>query len=78
MNEIRLILIAILISFAPIASVNAAYREVPSSKEQVIYSYAPLVKKASGAVVNIYTKKKVRVQSGFSPFMNDPLFQKFF
>jgi Do/DeqQ family serine protease len=29
-------------------------------------------------VVNIYTTKKVKVQSGFSPFMNDPLFQKFF
>lgn len=41
-------------------------------------SYAPLVKKASPAVVNIYTKKKVQVQSNFSPFLNDPIFQHFF
>lgn len=53
-------------------------KQVPASKEQAIFSYAPLVKKVSPAVVNIYTKKKVKVQSGFSPFMNDPLFQNFF
>lgn len=38
-------------------------------------SYAPLVKKAAPAVVNIYTSHKVQV---ISPLMSDPFFQQFF
>jgi len=58
------------------ASAFAQDRMVPQSEEQLTLSYAPVVKKTSPAVVNIYTKRVV--QKGVSPFMADPMFQKFF
>lgn len=74
-----LLLVSIAAFFAHINYACATMvKELPVSKENLQVSYAPLVKKASPAVVNIYTKKKVKVQTGFSPFMNDPLFQNFF
>ena len=35
---------------------------LPSSREQITFSFAPLVKKVSPAVVNIYTTTTMRVQ----------------
>ncbi|MDD3030405.1 MAG: DegQ family serine endoprotease [Alphaproteobacteria bacterium] len=49
---------------------------VPQSREQIRLSFAPLVKKVTPAVVNIYTQKKV--QQRVSPFFNDPFFSQFF
>lgn len=72
------IITSLALILAPSLNARAENKLVPSSKEQIQLSYAPLVKKVSSAVVNIYTKKKVKVQSGFSPFMNDPIFQNFF
>lgn len=57
------------------ASAFAQEREIPSSREQVVFSYAPLVK-ISPAVVNIYTKRVVTKR--VSPFGNDPFFERFF
>lgn len=54
-----------------------AQKEVPQSKEQMQLSFAPLVKKAAPAVVNVYSSGKVQVQ-GYSPFMDDPFFKNFF
>ncbi len=51
-------------------------RAVPESETQVMLSFAPVVKKVTPAVVNIYTKKVVQVQA--SPFFNDPFFRQFF
>lgn len=52
-------------------------RQVPASKEAVIFSYAEIVKKVAPAVVNIYTRRKVTVNN-VSPFFNDPFFRQFF
>lgn len=52
-------------------------RQLPDSNAQVVLSYAPLVKRAAPAVVNIYTQKTVQ-QRIFSPFLDDPMFQRFF
>ncbi len=52
-------------------------RVVPQGMADVRLSYAPVVKSAAPAVVNIYTRKIVR-QRVLSPFMNDPFFQHFF
>jgi len=50
---------------------------IPESRQQIQMSFAPLVKKVSPAVVNIYTKRSVAV--GFrNPFMSDPFFRQFF
>jgi serine protease Do len=59
------------------SSLLAAEKVVPDSRAQVQFSYAPLVKKASPAVVNIYTRKVVRSRS-ISPLFNDPFFRRFF
>lgn len=58
------------------ASAFAQDRAVPESQAQVSLSFAPLVKKSAPAVVNIYTRKVVR--QNVSPFMGDPMFQRFF
>ena len=51
-------------------------RIVPESLGQVLLSFAPVVKKAAPAVVNIYTRRVIQVQT--SPFFNDPFFRRFF
>lgn len=51
-------------------------RTVPQSREQVQLSYAPVVRNASPAVVNIYTKKVVR--SRRSALYDHPIFRRFF
>lgn len=50
---------------------------VPASQQQIALSYAPVVKRAVPAVVNIYTRKVVR-QRVVSPFFDDPFFEQFF
>ena len=55
----------------------AAEHKLPDSAAEVRLSYAPLVKKAAPAVVNIYTRRVVRTRQA-SPLFNDPFFQQFF
>ncbi len=49
---------------------------MPPSRESLQYSYSPIVKKATPAVVNVYVRSRVR--TSVSPFANDPFFQRFF
>lgn len=49
-------------------------RAVPEDIGQITLSFSSVAKKASPAVVNIYTTKKVVTQ----PFLNDPFFRQFF
>ena len=58
------------------APAQAQRREVPPSQAALQYSYAPIVKKAAPAVVNVYVRSRVR--SFASPFANDPFFKHFF
>ncbi len=51
-------------------------RVVPVSDAEVKLSYAPVVREAAPAVVNIYTKRVVRTRT--SPFLDDPFFSRFF
>ena len=71
-----LLLIVLCVSIAaPAAYAQSDYRSsVPQSRAQVDLSFAPLVKQASPAVVNVYTRKKVQQ----SPFANDPVFNRLF
>ena len=57
--------------------VAAAEKQVPSSKAEVQFSFAPLVKNTAPAVVNIYARKIVR-QRGHTPLFDDPFFRQFF
>jgi len=51
-------------------------RAVPLDREQIRLSFAPAVKKAKPAVVNIYVRQRQRVRR--SPLLNDPFFERFF
>lgn len=53
-----------------------AETRVPQSKAEISLSFAPLVKKAAPAVVNIFANRVV--EKSDSPFGNDPLFKGFF
>ncbi len=57
---------------------RATERAVPVSRTQAMLSYAPVVKNVTPAVVNIYTRRKVQVQSPLSGMFADPFFNQFF
>jgi len=54
---------------------QAQQREPPPSRETLLYSYSPIVRKAAPAVVNVYVRS--HVQTIDSPFANDPIFRMF-
>ncbi|WP_119839490.1 trypsin-like peptidase domain-containing protein [Pseudooceanicola algae] len=68
-------LIALLTAFGGLSPTLAQDR-VPESQAEISLSFAPLVKKAAPAVVNIFAK--TIVPSRQSPFANDPFFSQFF
>lgn len=68
--------LALLLALAVAGPAIAAERVVPESREQIRFSYAPVVKKAAPAVVNIYTRTVVEQPS--SPLFADPFFRRFF
>jgi Do/DeqQ family serine protease len=55
---------------------HAQQRVPPPSGEALQFSFAPIVKKAAPAVVNVYVR--TRVQAFASPFADDPFFRRFF
>lgn len=69
----RLVL-ATLLCLAPLAGL--AETRVPTSQAEISLGFAPLVKKAAPAVVNIYAK--IVTQGSSSPFRGDPFFEEFF
>lgn len=66
---------------APAASVRgqerAGEKRLPQSREQIHLSFAPLVRQAAPAVVNIFASKAVRARRGPTLF-DDPFFRRFF
>jgi Do/DeqQ family serine protease len=48
----------------------------PPSREVAQYSFAPIVRTAAPAVVNVYVRS--RVKTTVSPFAGDPFFERFF
>ena len=62
---------------APFAGAAQTSKSVPGGKSQIELSFAPLVRQAAPAVVNIYIRKVVRTVFR-SPFLSDPFFRRFF
>ena len=60
-------------SLAAAIPARADNRVVPTSTQQLQLSFADVVRKTAPAVVNIYSKRKVR-----NPFADDPFFRRFF
>jgi serine protease Do len=56
---------------------ETAQRQAPTSREQLLLSYAPVVKQVAPAVVNIYATRIVRERRLPSLF-DDPFFKRFF
>jgi serine protease Do len=50
---------------------------IPSSRAEIVLSFAPVVKQVAPAVVNIYAQRIVR-QRAISPLFDDPFFRRFF
>ncbi len=69
-------LVLVIVALAPPATVASSASAVPGSRAQINLSFAPLVKKAAPAVVNIYTKRLVRTRR--APIFDDPFFRRFF
>jgi Do/DeqQ family serine protease len=68
--------IAAVFSLCAVAGMaDAQDRRVPSSPAELQLSFAPVVKRVTPAVVNVYA---ARVIENRNPFMNDPLFRRFF
>jgi len=51
-------------------------REVPQTREQIRFSYAPLVRTLAPSVVNVYAARQAKKRR--SPFSGDPFFERFF
>jgi len=60
----------------PLAQGLAQQRTPPPSREAAQYSFAPIVRTAAPAVVNVYVRSRVKVAN--SPFADDPFFRRFF
>jgi len=74
-KRLAVLLLAALLGAAP-AVAPAQTRTPPSSREAMRYSFAPIVKKAAPAVVNVFSHRVVHTDA--SPFANDPIFRRFF
>ncbi len=69
-------MLRILISLLLLAGVANAETRVPTSQAEISLGFAPVVKQASPAVVNIYAK--IVRQGRVNPLFSDPFFQDFF
>jgi len=77
MGHLRPIACLLLAAALSCPSAGAFAQSVPGSRAEIAYSFAPIVKQAAPAVVNIYSRRVVQNQPA-SPFFNDPFFQQFF
>ena len=64
------------LAVAGFANDAAAQKTVPGSAAAITLSFAPLVKQAAPAVVNVFTRKAVAQR--VSPLFEDPFFRRFF
>jgi Do/DeqQ family serine protease len=69
--------VLIVIAMAPLAAAQerTPERRVPSSTNELRLSYAPVVRRAAPAVVNVYAAKTVVARN---PLLDDPIFRRFF
>jgi Do/DeqQ family serine protease len=70
----RLVPLALLLAVGPLPAA-AQDRVVPTSPGQLTLSYAPVVKRVSPAVVNVYAAKVVENRNSL---LDDPIFRRFF
>ena len=78
MNSLRNLTVAAGLLLVGLAAVPAGAQDrvVPSLPEQLRLSFAPVARKVSPSVVNVYAAKTVVARS--NPLFEDPLFRRFF
>ena len=77
MNRLLLTALAVLLAVPPLPSSAAETNaRIPTSREGVTLTFAPVVKKTAPSVVNIYTRKVIRSQT--PALFDDPFFRQFF
>ncbi len=69
-----LVLSSLLSTVHPAGAPAQILKKTPEAREQITFSYAPVVKRAAPAVVNVYVRQRVRQSSGFS----NPFLEQFF
>jgi Do/DeqQ family serine protease len=67
---------ALALTFAAAPLKAEVVRQSPSSKPEMVLSFAPIVKKAAPAVVNVYAQRVEKQPR--NPIFDDPIFQRFF
>ena len=72
---LSVLLLAAMVLLQGFSAAGVARERVPRSLAEMKLTFAPVVKKAKPAVVNVYAKKIVRVRS---PLFDDPFFRRFF
>ena len=55
-----LFVIGLVLAMAPHSAVSQPMKKAPEAKEQITFSYAPVVKRAAPAVVNVYVRQRLR------------------
>jgi S1-C subfamily serine protease len=75
MDVVRKLTVAAGLAALLVAPASAQERVVPTSPEQLRLSYAPVVRRVTPSVVNVYAAKEVTVRN---PLFDDPLFRRFF
>ncbi|MFN0263906.1 DegQ family serine endoprotease [Tepidamorphus sp. 3E244] len=84
LNRTRTVIAASLAVFAAVtaflfaAPLSAQDTRVPQSSGEMRLSFAPVVKTAAPAVVNVYATRTVQQRQRVPSIFNDPLFRRFF
>ncbi len=78
MTGIWLIFLALLMMLAPFGTVTQAKQQVPENMARLKLTFAPVVKKARPAVVNVYALQVVRTRRRLPMLFDDPFFREFF
>lgn len=73
----RFIYLSLCVGLMSVSKAQGADPALPISRDQIQLSFAPVVKKVSPSVVNIYASRLVNPQT-ISPFLDDPFFKHFF
>ena len=69
------VLTALHVAVSP-ATAQTPLRQVPETRQEISLSFAGVVKKSAGAVVNVYGARVEKQPR--NPFMDDPFFRRFF
>ncbi len=77
LNLTALLFVLVTAAHFPAQAQTAEDRRVPQTQAEITMSFAPLVRQAAPAVVNIYTRRVVAPRRQ-SPLFADPFFRRFF